>query len=66
MKINRNGYDGFRIDIETYSCHGKGVWAQKRYLVHGIDDVIWTNSIYEALKFFSIELERLKELAPDK
>jgi hypothetical protein len=64
MNINRNGYDGFRIDIEIYSRHGKGVWAQRRYLVHGIDDVMWTNSIDEALSYFLEELKRLEKLAP--
>jgi len=39
------------LDIEVYSKWGADVWAQARYLVHGYDDVLWTNDVDDALSF---------------
>lgn len=58
--INRGGYDGFRVDIEIYKNYGGAHWAQAKYLVHGLDDVLWTNSIENALAYLKSELERLE------
>lgn len=66
FRINTEGYDGFRVDIEIYSKFGRGQWAQARYLVHGIDDILWTNEKDQALKYLEDELDRLKILAPIK
>jgi hypothetical protein len=40
-----------RVDIEVYDEHGAGHWPQARYLVHGHDDVLWTNDPDSALAF---------------
>lgn len=58
--INRNGRDGFTVDIEIYANHGEGYWAKKRYLVHGLDDSMWTSTISEAIAYLKYELERLE------
>ena len=46
------------VDIEFYQYHGEGYWAQAKYLVHGTDDVLWTNDIDAALNYLREELER--------
>lgn len=38
------------LDIEIYDPT-ENKWAQARYLVHGHDDVLWTDEIEEALNF---------------
>lgn len=38
------------LDIEIYNPDTND-WAQARYLVHGHDDVMWTDSIDLALEF---------------
>lgn len=59
MNFNEDGYDGFTLDIEIYKNYGNGYWAQAKYLVHGYDDVLWTNSIKDAINFLEFDLERL-------
>ena len=41
----------FRVDIEVYDNWGDGYWAQARYLAHGYDDVMWTDSLDDAAQF---------------
>jgi hypothetical protein len=38
------------LDIEIYSPTIDS-WAQARYLVHGYDDVLWTDNLQHALEF---------------
>lgn len=38
------------IDVEIYDTD-KDDWAQGRYLVHGHDDVFWTDDVEAALIF---------------
>lgn len=38
------------LDIEIYDPEANK-WAQGRYLVHGHDDVLWTDDIDAALSF---------------
>ena len=38
------------LDIEIYNPE-KDDWAQGRYLVHGHDDVLWTDDLDAALEF---------------
>lgn len=33
-------------------------WAQAKYLVHGFDDVLWTNDATEAADYIKAELLR--------
>jgi hypothetical protein len=42
--------------IEIYEKWGDGEWAQAKYLVHGHDDVLWTNNINEAIAFLKASL----------
>ena len=53
MDINQNGYDGFTLDVSIWKNR------QAKYLVHGIDDVYWINTIDEVLQVFKQELERI-------
>jgi len=53
------------LDIEIYEKAGDDGWvknwAQAKYLVHGFDDVLWTDDIDDALAFLKhsiIEEER--------
>jgi len=39
------------LDIEIYEEWGDDHWAQAKYLVHGHDDVLWTNSLDDAIEF---------------
>lgn len=38
------------LDIEIYD-QNVGAWAQGRYLVHGHDDVLWTDDLDAAMEF---------------
>jgi hypothetical protein len=38
------------LDIEIYNTKTDD-WAQARYLVHGHDDVLWTDNLEHALEF---------------
>ena len=38
------------LDIEIYDTT-VNTWAQGRYLVHGHDDVLWTDDLDDALSF---------------
>jgi hypothetical protein len=38
------------LDIEIYEKAGVG-FAQAKYLVHGFEDVLWTDDLDEALAF---------------
>lgn len=51
--------DTVKVDIEIYEQHGGNHWAQARYLVHGIDDVLWTDDLEEAITYLKYDLERL-------
>jgi len=66
MKINQDGADGFTLDIQVYSNYGKNHWGQERYLVHGIEDVLWTSSMDDVISYLKEELVRLEILAPSK
>jgi hypothetical protein len=48
------------LDIEIYDEWGESHWAQARYLVHGLDDVLWTDDAAEALEYLSAELGRIR------
>jgi hypothetical protein len=48
------------LDIEVYDEWGSGHWAQAKYLVHGREDVMWTNSIDEALAYLRSDLLALE------
>lgn len=45
------------FDIEVYEKYGHGVWAQAKYLVHGLDDVLWTNDSEQAALFIKRSIE---------
>lgn len=45
-----------RLDIEVYEEWGEDTFAQAKYLVHGYDDVLWTNSIDDALRALRSDL----------
>ncbi len=45
------------LDIEIYDPD-IDTWAQARYLVHGHDDVLWTDDIDEALIFLRDSLKK--------
>ena len=42
------------LDIEIYSDNNE--WAKDRYLVHGIDGVLWTSDIDTALAFLRVSI----------
>ena len=65
IRVNKDGSDGFTIDIATYSHHvGQSGGPQARYLVHGIEDSLWTNDCEEVMVYLKAELVRLEYLAP--
>jgi hypothetical protein len=46
----------YKLDIEVYAEWGDNHWAQAKYLVHGHDDVLWTNSMDDAIAFLKASL----------
>ena len=51
------------LDIEVYDTDDPGeTWAQGKFLVHGIDDVLWTDNIADAINFFTESLEEMSHL----
>ena len=46
------------LDIEIYDVN-ENEWAQAKYLVHGYGDVLWTDSIDDALQFLRDSLENI-------
>ena len=51
------------FDVEVYEEYGEGHWAQARYLVHGWNDVLWTDDIEAAVQFVRESLEQCKRKA---
>ena len=50
------------LDIEIYdTTDPKELWAQAKFLVHGVDDVLWTDDIVDAIRFFTESVARLSE-----
>ena len=47
------------FDIECFNEYGDGYFAQERFLVHGIDDVLWTSSLDDAANFIKESLKRV-------
>lgn len=58
LEENKPIKPGFTLDVvvheESYSAR------QAKYLVHGYDDVMWTNEIDDVLCYIKQELERIK------
>ena len=48
------------LDIEIYEKNDG--WMQARYLVHGLDDVLWTDDVDCALEFLRQSCKRLEEI----
>ena len=48
------------LDIEIYDTR-ENEWAQGTYLVHGMDDVLWTDSIDYAVDYIRSDLERIAQ-----
>jgi hypothetical protein len=46
----------YRVDIEVYDFPNKDNWVQARFLVHSFDDVMWTDSVGEAVTFLEYSL----------
>jgi len=49
------------LDIEVYDVYGDGHWAQAKYLVHGFDDVLWTDDLEAAMCFMKHQIYEYKE-----
>jgi hypothetical protein len=49
------------LDIEIHDEWGADTWPQSRYLVHSASDVLWTNSIDDALAFLKQDLLELEK-----
>lgn len=47
----------WNVDIEIYSDVENDDWAQAKYLVHGIDDVFWSDNLDDALGFLKAQIE---------
>lgn len=45
------------LTIEIYNPNEKAGWAQARYFVSGIDDVLWTDDLDLALQFIKESIE---------
>jgi hypothetical protein len=50
------------LDIEIYDTSDpKEEWAQGKYLVHGYDDVLWTDDLKAALAFLEESIKKCEE-----
>lgn len=52
------------VDIEMHSkdnCTYGPNFVQAKFLVHGFDDVMWTDSIEDAVNYIKEELTRCEE-----
>lgn len=56
--VNANGANGFTLDVQVWDNR------QARYLVHGLDDSLWTDDIAEVAAFISVELARIEANRP--
>ena len=54
-------YPEITLDIEYYPNVTKDGWAQAKYLVHGYDDVFWTNNLDDAIDYLKQCFEELEE-----
>jgi len=61
MSLNNLNQTHMKLDIEVYEEYGENHWAQCRFLVHGYKDVLWTNSIDEALEFIKDSAKQIIE-----
>ena len=62
----RNYFEGEKmkrgyVDIEVYEPSDG--WAQAKYLVHGWDDILWTNDLDSALLFLKESVEKMEREA---
>lgn len=57
--IFKNNDDALDFEVHDSQQDGGPNAPQARYLVHGHDDLLWTNSIDEALQFLRQSLEHL-------
>lgn len=53
-------YPKYKLDVEIYENYGEGHWAQAKFLVHGLDDVLWTNREIGVLNFIGYELKKTR------
>ena len=50
------------LDIETFDTNDKeDDWAQAKYLVHGFDDVLWTDNISAAVDYLKESLIDMRQ-----
>jgi hypothetical protein len=49
------------LDIEIYPEPVEGDWHQEKYLVHGIDDSLWTSNKQIVADYILDELRRLEQ-----
>ena len=49
------------VDIEVYEPSDG--WAQAKYLVHGWDEILWTNDLDSALLFLKESVEKMEREA---
>lgn len=49
------------VDIEVHFKNGPGHWAQALYLAHGLEDVLWTDNLGEAIQFIWQDLASLEK-----
>ena len=52
-------YD-IKLDIEIYDTT-KDAWAQAKYLIHLSEDVLWTDSIEDAIMALKCNLIRIEQ-----
>ncbi len=48
---------GICLDITKFDEYGPGTNAQCQYLVHGYDDVMWTDSLDDAVEYLKESLK---------
>lgn len=47
------------LDVEIYEDSGEE--SQAKYLVHGYDDVLWTNDPKDVISYLAREIERIEQ-----
>ena len=50
-----------QLEIICYPDYTEHTFAQAKYLVHGFDDVLWTNDYLAAVQYLTQELQRWED-----
>ena len=57
--MKREDTHRWTLDVEIHPTANKDTWAQRKFLVHGFDDVLWTDDPRAAADYLCEDMIRL-------